>query len=237
MNPLTLDIITVGALGIRFLIEAADSDGTAAVFECYLPANAWMLTPHSHDGFEETIYGLEGARPGRSTARRSRSVPARPCACPAVRCTGFENDRSADATLLAIATPTAFGPSYFREIGKGLAASTGAPPDLAAIGAVMRRHRPHLRLAERCLTTCLSRSPVLLAQRRSACAPQIRIRTARGLQAVAAGVSVLASWSPERTPSLAYAWDGQTQEAAELPEGTLGQATTTTALRPLVREG
>jgi hypothetical protein len=33
-----------------------------------------------------------------------------------------------------------FGPSYFREIGEVLAASTGGPPDLGAIGAVMRRH-------------------------------------------------------------------------------------------------
>jgi hypothetical protein len=40
MNPVTQDMITVGALGVRFLIEAADSDGTASVFECYVPANA-----------------------------------------------------------------------------------------------------------------------------------------------------------------------------------------------------
>jgi quercetin dioxygenase-like cupin family protein len=54
------DTITVGALGVRFLIEAADSNGTASVFECYVPANSRMPAPHSHDGFEETIYGVEG---------------------------------------------------------------------------------------------------------------------------------------------------------------------------------
>src|SRR6266480_7716101 len=52
--------ITVGAMGIRFLVEADDSNGTAAVFECYAPANATMPAPHSHYAFEETIYGLEG---------------------------------------------------------------------------------------------------------------------------------------------------------------------------------
>jgi hypothetical protein len=51
--------ITVGALGVRFLIEAADSNGTAAPFECCVPAYARMPAPHSHDGFDQTIDGVE----------------------------------------------------------------------------------------------------------------------------------------------------------------------------------
>ena len=34
------DTITVGALGVRFLVESDDSNGNASVFECYVPANA-----------------------------------------------------------------------------------------------------------------------------------------------------------------------------------------------------
>ena len=55
------ETINVGGLGVRFLVESTDSNGSAAVFECYVPANARMPAPHSHDAFEETIYGLEGA--------------------------------------------------------------------------------------------------------------------------------------------------------------------------------
>jgi len=33
-----------------------------------------------------------------------------------------------------------FGPAYFREIAEVLAASAGGPPNLAALGEVMRRH-------------------------------------------------------------------------------------------------
>jgi hypothetical protein len=33
-----------------------------------------------------------------------------------------------------------FGPAYFREIGEVLALNAGGPPDLTALGAVMRRH-------------------------------------------------------------------------------------------------
>ena len=53
---------------------------------------------------------------------------------------GFENHGSVDATFLAIATPAVFGSAYFREISEALAATAGSPPDLAALGEVMRCH-------------------------------------------------------------------------------------------------
>ena len=53
---------------------------------------------------------------------------------------GFQNQGDIDATFLAIATPAAFGPAYFRKIGEVLAASAGGPPDRAAAVEVMRRH-------------------------------------------------------------------------------------------------
>jgi hypothetical protein len=53
---------------------------------------------------------------------------------------GFDNRGSDDVKFLAIATPAVFGSSYFREVGEVIAASSGGPPDLPAIGEVMRRH-------------------------------------------------------------------------------------------------
>ncbi len=51
---------------------------------------------------------------------------------------GFDNRGSVDAKFLAIATPAVFGSAYFRAISEVLAASSGGPPDMAAIGEVMR---------------------------------------------------------------------------------------------------
>jgi hypothetical protein len=48
--------IPVGAMGVRFLVEREDSNGTVSVFECEVTANAKVPVPHSHDGFEETVY-------------------------------------------------------------------------------------------------------------------------------------------------------------------------------------
>jgi quercetin dioxygenase-like cupin family protein len=134
------DKITVGAFGVRFLIEAADSNGSAAVFECSVPANARMPAPHSHDGFEETIYGLEGVTTWTIDGETVQIGPGEAVCVPRGQVHGFENHGSVDASFLAIATPALFGPAYFREIGAVLAAGAGGPPDLAAIGAVMHRH-------------------------------------------------------------------------------------------------
>jgi hypothetical protein len=60
MNQTERETITVGPFRVRFLIESSDSAGSVSVFECDVPADATMAAPHSHDGFEETIYGLEG---------------------------------------------------------------------------------------------------------------------------------------------------------------------------------
>jgi quercetin dioxygenase-like cupin family protein len=134
------DTITVGAFGVRFLVEAADSNGTASVFECYVPANSRMPAPHSHDGFEETIYGVEGATTWTIDGRTVEVGPGQAVCVQRGQIHGFENHGDVDATFLAIATPGVFGPDYFREIGQVLAASAGGPPDQAALSEVMRRH-------------------------------------------------------------------------------------------------
>jgi quercetin dioxygenase-like cupin family protein len=134
------DAITVGALGVRFLVESGDSNGNASVFECYIPANARMPAPHSHDGFEETIYGLVGTTTWTIDGETLEVGPGEAACVKRGQIHGFQNQGDVDATFLAIATPGAFGPAYFREIGAVLAASAGGPPDLAAALEVMRRH-------------------------------------------------------------------------------------------------
>src|SRR5215471_8883936 len=91
------DTITVGALGVRFLIEAADSNGTAALFERYVPATARMPAPHSHDGFEETIYGLEGVTTWTINGQKLETGPGEAVCVPRGQIHGFQNHGSVDA--------------------------------------------------------------------------------------------------------------------------------------------
>jgi quercetin dioxygenase-like cupin family protein len=134
------DTITVGELGVRFLVDAEDSDGSASVFECYVPAGSRMPAPHSHDGFEETIYGLKGTTTWTVDGEPLDIAPGEAVCVRRGQIHGFDNRGDIDSAFLAIATPAVFGPAYFREIAEVLAASPGGPPDPAAIAAVMRRH-------------------------------------------------------------------------------------------------
>lgn len=140
MHAAATETITVGQLGVRFLVEAGDSNGSAAVFECYVPANSRMPAPHSHDAFEETIYGLTGISTWTVDGETIEIGPGEAVCVPRGAIHSFENRSGIDAKFLAIATPGVFGPSYFHEVAEVLAASAGGPPDLAAVAQVMRRH-------------------------------------------------------------------------------------------------
>ncbi len=140
MSQATAETIAVGQLGVRFLVESADSGGSVSVFECYVPANAKMPAPHSHDTFEETIYGLEGVTIWTVDGESIKIEVGEALCVPRGAIHGFQNGGSTDAKFLAIASPGVFGPAYFREVGEVLAASAGGPPDLAALAQVMLRH-------------------------------------------------------------------------------------------------
>ena len=54
------EAIEVAGMTIQFLVEGEDSNGSVSVFRCDLPVGARPVLHHSHDGFEETEYGLSG---------------------------------------------------------------------------------------------------------------------------------------------------------------------------------
>jgi hypothetical protein len=145
------DTITVGALSVRFLVEAADSNGTAAVFSATCRR---LNAAPTADGLRGRS-AVEGARPGRSR-RDDRIGPGEAVCVPRGAIHVFENRSGIDAKFLAIATPGVFGPDYFHEVGELLAASAGGPPDLAAVAEVMRRHG--LTPAPRALACAAGRS-------------------------------------------------------------------------------
>jgi quercetin dioxygenase-like cupin family protein len=139
MATMTNDEIKVGELAIRFLLEGEQSAGSVAVFEFDVPAGAKVAAAHSHDGYEETIYGLEGVLTWTIEGTATEVGPGEAVFIPRGAVHHFDNTGDVDARALAIVTPGVLGPDYFREIAAVLDAAAG-PPDLAAVAAVMRRH-------------------------------------------------------------------------------------------------
>jgi quercetin dioxygenase-like cupin family protein len=140
MATSTREEIRVGELAIRFLVEGKDSAGSVAVFEFDVPVEAAVAAAHSHDGYEETIYGLEGVLTWTVEGTEIEVGPGEVLVIPRGAVHQFDNRGEVGAKQLAIVTPGILGPDFFREVGAILDAAAGGPPDFAAIGETLRRH-------------------------------------------------------------------------------------------------
>jgi quercetin dioxygenase-like cupin family protein len=140
MTTSTREEIRVGEMAIRFLLEGEQSDGSVAVFEFDVPAGSKVAAAHSHDGYEETIYSLEGTLSWTVETQTREIGPGEVLCIPRGAVHQFANTGDLDAKALAIVTPGILGPEYFREVAAVLEAAPDGPPDVAAIAAVMRRH-------------------------------------------------------------------------------------------------
>jgi quercetin dioxygenase-like cupin family protein len=134
------EVIRVGDTAVRFLVTGSDSAGSAAVFEASIQARGRMPAPHSHDGFEETVYGLEGVSTWTVDGTAVDVAPGHALCIRRGAVHHFDNHGDIDAKVLCMITPGLLGPEYFHEVAAVFTASAGGPPDLARIGDVMRRH-------------------------------------------------------------------------------------------------
>ena len=132
--------IRVGQLAIRFLVEGEASGGSVAMFEFDVPDGISVAAGHSHDGYEETIYGLEGVLTWTVEGTPIEVGPGDVLLIPRGAVHQFDNTSGEDARALAVVTPGILGPGYFREVAAILDAAAGGPPDFEALGEVMRRN-------------------------------------------------------------------------------------------------
>lgn len=140
VNP-SDETIRVGPLAVRFLLTAEDSNGTIAAFELVVPAAVRLMAPaHSHDHYEETIYGVEGVTTWTVDGKPVEVGPGQALCIPRGAIHRFENLGSQDAKAVCVITPAVLGPDYFREAAEVVNAAAGGPPDRAKMMEIMRRH-------------------------------------------------------------------------------------------------
>ena len=130
--------IQAAGMTIQFLVESEESNGALSVFRCDLPVGSRVPAPHSHDAFDETVYGLDGVTTFTVGGARTDLSPGEGLFIPRRVVHGFTNGGDADARFLAIISPGLLGSDYFRDVADVLAG--GGPPDPELIGEVMRRH-------------------------------------------------------------------------------------------------
>jgi quercetin dioxygenase-like cupin family protein len=140
INPAD-ETIHVGPLSIRFLLTGENSSDSVAMFEMIVPGSERLPAPtHSHDAYEETIYGLEGVLTMTVDGQQIDVGRGETLCIPRGAIHRFDNNASEDAKVLCVITPAAIGPQYFREVLDVIKASAGGPPDRGKIAEIMRRH-------------------------------------------------------------------------------------------------
>src|SRR5215470_244498 len=140
VNPAD-EAIRIGPLTIRFLITGENSSGSLAAFETIVPGAQRVPGPaHSHDQYEETIYGIDGVLTWTVGGKPIDVGPGQALCIPRGVVHRFDNNGMQDARVLCLVTPAAIGPQYFRDVAEVIKAAAGSPPDAAKMMEVMRRH-------------------------------------------------------------------------------------------------
>ena len=140
VNP-SRETIRLGPLAMRFLITGEDSSGSIAAFELTVSGAQRLAAPaHSHDHYEETIYGIDGTLTWTVDGREIEVGPGQALCIPRGAIHRFDNREKQDAKALCVITPAAIGPQYFRESAEVINAAAPDPPDRAKMAEIMRRH-------------------------------------------------------------------------------------------------
>lgn len=149
MSPQSIDLsvnpaaetIHLGSLVVRFLLTGENSGGTVAVFEVVVSAGQRLMAPaHSHDHYEETIYGIKGVLTWTVDGKLINVAPGQALCIPRGAVHRFDNNGTEDVKVLCVITPAAIGPQYFREAAEVVFLAAGGTPDRAKMIEIMRRH-------------------------------------------------------------------------------------------------
>ena len=141
VNP-SEETIQIGATGIeiRFLLTREDTNGSASVFEVYIPAGVKIPAPaHKNNAYEEILYGIEGVLTWTVNGTPIPVGPGQTLCIPHGAVHRFDNFGSEDVKQLCMISPPIMGPEYFREVAAAIVAA-GGPPDPAVMVEIFRRH-------------------------------------------------------------------------------------------------
>jgi quercetin dioxygenase-like cupin family protein len=140
VNPAE-EIIRLGPLAVRFLITGENSGGSIAIFELVVPCAQRLAAPaHSHDHYEETIYGIDGVLTWTVDGKQIEVGPGQALCISRGAVHAFANNGRQEVKALCVITPAGIGPQYFRESAEVINAAAGGPPDRAKLAEIMRRY-------------------------------------------------------------------------------------------------
>jgi quercetin dioxygenase-like cupin family protein len=130
------DLIKVGQLEIRYLVDGSKSGGLG-VFELTVPPGANVPPAHSHSHNEEFFYVMEGSIAYAVDGETRDLTPGEWMSTPRGSVHAFRNTGLQVARALVVLTPD-IGAQYFRDVAT--VANAGGPPDRVKLLEVMSRY-------------------------------------------------------------------------------------------------
>jgi len=139
VNP-SNETLGFGPITVRFLVAADQSTGSVAAFELVVRGGQRLPAPaHSHDHYEETIYGLEGALTWTVDGKPIEVGPGQALCIRRGAIHRFDNHGSQDAKALCVITP---GGHRTRVFPRGIRGAQGRSGRASGSGEDGRSHAP-----------------------------------------------------------------------------------------------
>lgn len=132
------EIIRIGQLELRFLLDGKDTNNQMVVFEFVVPPGAKVPVPHYHADVDEMLYGLEGTMSSVIDGKKVEIQPGDNVFIKRGLVHYHDNLSNVTARVLCVLTPASIGPAYFRELAAIIKPGTSPDPQKAA--EIMHRH-------------------------------------------------------------------------------------------------
>ena len=128
------EIIRIGQIEVIFLLEGKDTNEQMAMFEFTVPSEARVPIPHSHEAYDEIVYGLEGVFTFHIDGKTVEIAKGETLFIPRGAVHGFNNLHTTPAKALCVVTPALIGPDFFKEAGALI--NAGGPPDMQQLRSI-----------------------------------------------------------------------------------------------------
>jgi quercetin dioxygenase-like cupin family protein len=138
MESAVADVIRIGGIELRFLVDERQGSGDLVIFEMTVHPNARVPVPHYHRDVDEVIYGLSGTLTGRVDGETHEIRSGDCLRIPRGAVHHSENVHGETARALIVLNPGSIGRTYFEEIA--MAVSGPGKPDPARLTEIMLRH-------------------------------------------------------------------------------------------------
>jgi quercetin dioxygenase-like cupin family protein len=138
MDSVKSNMVRIGSLELRFLVDETQGSGNLVMFETTVPPNARVPAPHYHRDVDEVVYGLDGTLTFTLGGEKHEIRNGDSLLVPRGIVHGFENPHAETARVLSVLTPGSIGRRYFEAVAEVI--NVPGKPDLARVKEIMLEH-------------------------------------------------------------------------------------------------